>query len=896
MKDFKETLLMPETQFDMRANLSEKEPLYRQFWDENQIYKKSLELNKGNKKFVLHDGPPYANGNLHVGHALNKITKDIIVRRKTMEGYYSPFILGWDTHGLPIENKMLEVMKVTKDDLDPIELRKKAAIYADEQIENQKSQFKLMQLFTDYNNFYKTMDKKYEAIQLKIFSKMVLDGLVYKGLKPVFWSPTSQSALAEAEVEYAEHVSPRVIVRFRITKGNDLVNVNDYLLIMTTTPWTLIANSGVAVGAEIKYSLIKNNETNENYVIATNLIDQFVELVKWDVEVVKSFIGADIQTVEYQRPIKREKTGQVVLGHHVIDNEGTGLVHMAPLFGEDDFIIGKKNRLEMIMHVDDRGVFNNESGEYEGQFYQDANKNIGLALENEKDLISLKFLKHQYPHDWRTHKPVIFRGVPQWFVSIEKIKSKILSALDEVKSYPDWAVDRMKKMIDAREDWTISRQRTWGVPITIFYDNNEQPVVDKEIFEHVIKLVEQHGTDIWWEKSADELLPEKFKGKGYKKEMNIMDVWFDSGSSAVVLSEIWKEQGIEKQFDIYFEGSDQYRGWFNSSLINSVAYQGFSPYKQLVSHGFVLDEKQQKMSKSKGNVIDPLEIIKKNGADILRLWVGNSEYSSDVTIGDKIINQNVEIYRWIRNSIKNLLGNLNNFDYEKHAIKNLDGVHSLISERINNLEIQIDQYYDNYKFVNVVKDINQFLTDISSFYIEAHKDTLYCDDENDLNRRSVQTNLYNLISLIIKSLAPILPTTIEETYKFFTKGNKKESVFLERYTTKSSETISLVMEEKFKAFFELKDEVFRKIEEMKKAGTIRRANEVVVTIKTDNDFIKVLPLDKLLIVGKVKFGNELLVEKMENSEKCQRCWNHFDASELNEDKICSRCENVAGKE
>lgn len=892
MKDYKDTLLMPETLFDMRANLAEKEPAFRKFWEENKIYDKSLELNRNNDSFVLHDGPPYANGNLHVGHALNKISKDIIVRRKSLEGFYSPFILGWDTHGLPIENKMLEMMNVTKDDLDPLELRKKAAEYANSQIQNQISQFKLMQLFTDYDVIYKTMHKKYEAIQLKLFSKMVLDGLVYKGLKPVFWSPTSQSALAEAEVEYAEHVSPRVIVRLKISKGNDIVNENDYLLIMTTTPWTLIANSGVAAGEEISYSLIKNKSTNENYVIATNLIDSLISLTKWEYETIKEFKGADLQGLEYIRPIKRDKIGPVVLGHHVLDNEGTGLVHMAPLFGEDDFIIGKKNRLEMIMHVDDRGVFNKEAGEYEGQFYQDANKEIGMALDKEKDLISLKFLKHQYPHDWRTHKPVIFRGVPQWFVSIEKIKTNIINALDEVKSYPDWAVERMKKMIESRDDWTISRQRTWGVPITIFYDKDEKPVIEKDIFDNIIKLVEEHGTDIWWEKEADELLPEKYRGLGFKKEMNIMDVWFDSGSSAIVISELAKELGIKKQFDVYFEGSDQYRGWFNSSLINSVAYQNCSPYKQLISHGFVLDEKQQKMSKSKGNVVDPLEIIKKSGADILRLWVANSEYSSDVTIGDKIINQNVEIYRWIRNSIKNILGNLNKFDYGKHAVTSFDGVHALINERIKNLEIQIDNFYDNYKFINVVKEINQFLTEMSAFYIEVHKDTLYCDAENDHNRRSVQTNLYHLLELIIKSLSPILPTTIEETYKYFEKANKQESVFLERFNNVSQNKETKEWEERFKTFFELKDAIYRKIEEMKKSGQIKRSNEVIVTLPEVDEFVKALPLDKLLIVAKVKYGSELDLQKMENSVKCQRCWNHFESNELNEDMICHRCETV----
>ncbi len=880
-KDYKDTLNMPKTEFGMKAGLVQKEPIYRQEWLDKDIYKKALSKNKDNQKFVLHDGPPYANGDLHIGHALNKILKDIIVRYKTMNGFYSPYTPGWDTHGLPIENKMLETMDKKADDFNPLALRKEAAKYALTQVARQEAQFKTLNLLSDLSEKYVTLDKKFEANQLKLFKKMALDGLIYKGLKPVYWSPSSRSALAEAEVEYADHRSPSIFVALDVVKGNETISKGEKLVIWTTTPWTLIANSGIAVGASFEYSTVKVK--NQIYVVATQLLDSLAASAKWEeFEVIKSFKGKELIGLEYERPVKTNLTAPVIEGHHVTLESGTGLVHIAPLFGEDDFIIGKKFKLDMIMHVEGDGKFNKEAGELEGIFYEDANKNIGMKLETEGKLLSLKFMKHSYPHDWRTHKPIIYRGVPQWFVSISKIKPQILSELSKVKSYPEWGVSRLSQMIENRNDWTISRQRTWGVPIPIFYDG-ETPIIEEEIFDNVIELVANNGSDIWWEKTADELLPPKFQGKGFTKEMDIMDVWFDSGSSSIAVT----PEGEEAPFDLYLEGSDQYRGWFNSSLINSVAYRGVSPFKQLLSHGFVLDGKGNKMSKSKGNVVSPQEIIGKNGADILRLWAANSEFTSDVTISQEIIKQNIDIYRNFRTKMRFMHGNL--FDFNESMIVEPTGFHAYIAELHNKVKYQIKAAYEAYEFNKMIKIVNNFIIKISSLYFEFAKDVLYADEKNSIERRMIQTNIFNILNTLIIALAPILPTTTEEIFKLM--NPEKDSVHLEDFFKVDNVNEDVFVQ--WNAYFELLDEVNKKLEEATKDGLIKRRNEAKVIINTQNEFLKSLNLQQLLIVAKVEFGEELKVETFETI-KCPRCWNHIHVDEI-KDELCNRCYKVLNK-
>lgn len=879
-KDYKSTLNMPQTDFSMKADLNIKEPRFLNFWLDNKIYQQALAKNKNNESFILHDGPPYANGSLHTGHALNKILKDIVIRYKTMCGFYSPYVPGWDTHGLPIENKILSEMKLSHTNISIIELRKKAAQYALEQIEIQKSQFQKLQLFTDFKKIYKTLDKSYEIEQLKLFYSLYQKGLIYKGLKPVYWSPTSQSALAEAEVEYQEHRSPSIFVKFKVIES-DVLSPNDYLIIWTTTPWTLIANSGVAINKDFNYSLIKYN--NENHLIATDLIDKLIKEWEWsDFEIIKNIKGKDLINTKYISPINNN-ISPVVFGHHVTLEAGTGLVHIAPLFGEDDFIIGKKNNLNMIMHINDDGTINDAIDQYKGIFYEDANKTIGQFLDKNNLLVKLKFIKHSYPHDWRTKKPIIFRGTPQWFVSINKIKKNILDNLKNVKFYSTWGYNRLSNMIENRDDWTISRQRAWGVPIIIFYDENNEPILNDEIFNHLMNIFAKEGTNSWYEKSVDELLPAKYQNLNWKKEKDIMDVWFDSGSSFVGVD----IENIKPPFDLYLEGSDQYRGWFNSSLINSVAYIGKAPYKAIVSHGFLIDEKGRKMSKSLGNGIDPMVIVNKYGADILRLWVANSEYFNDISISENIIKQSAEMYRKIRNTIRFLLSNLSDYQHQKI---DLNGVHLLINEKLNNLKIVIKENYDNYQFINVIKNINNFIIDLSSFYLSITKDTLYVEKKDNQQRRMIQFNFYNILEFLLISLAPILPTTCEEAYQFLLKDNKKVSIFLENFYSIENKKDNK-LEDVWKEFFDLKNEIYKLIEEQIQNNLIKRSNEAKVFISTNSEFIKSLNLKELLMVGKVEFGNKTSVELFQDSIKCQRCWNHFEQNEMIDD-ICFRCSNV----
>lgn len=879
--DYKKTLLMPTTKFEMRANLTQKEKNFREKWEKDLIYIKSLDKNKDNEPFIVHDGPPYANGDLHVGHALNKILKDIIVRYKTLSGYYSPFVAGWDTHGLPIEHKMLQEMNISKDELIPLILRKKAAKYALKQVENQKKQFKTLQLFSDLEKIYVTLDKKYESKQLQLFKKMVLDGLVYKHLKPVYWSPSSQSALAEAEVEYADVVSNSIYVAFNIINSdNSKVNANDKLIIWTTTPWTLIANSGVAVGENITY--IKVFANDNYYIVAKDLLQNLQELFKWDeIKIITELTSQDLVGVEYLTPITNNNA-RVVIGHHVTLEVGTGLVHIAPLFGEDDFLIGKTNNLEMIMHISDNGNIDFDC-DYDGMFYEDSNEKIIGFLRNNKSLVLSNKIKHSYPHDWRTHKPIIFRGTPQWFVSIDKIRNNILSELKNVKMYPEWAYKRLSNMIENRGDWTISRQRTWGVPIIIFYDKDKQPVIDEKIFDYVIKLIEDNGSDIWWEKEADDLLPENHRNKGYTKEMDIMDVWFDSGTSNIA-ADVY---GFESPYDVYLEGSDQYRGWFNSSLINSVAYKGKAPYKNLISHGFVLDGKGEKMSKSKGNIISPLDVVNQKGADILRLWAANSEYSNDINISEDILNQNAEVYRKIRNTLRFMISNTNDYKYDKNL--KLEGIHEFINEELKVLIKNVHENYNSFKFINVIKEINNYIVNLSSFYLSIVKDLLYVESRDNIERQMVLKNLYEITDFIILALAPILPTTAEEAYSFFNKENKEESIMLERFVESTTPNYELI--NKYNEFFELRDQINILIENSIKNGEVKRSNELELSLKTDSEFIKNLNLKMLLMVGKVSISNETKVSKFD-SKKCERCWNHFEREEMYNDEICVRCYDV----
>lgn len=895
--NYKETLLMPETSFQMRGNLPENEKLQREKWEEMDLYNKVREKNKGKTPFILHDGPPYANGNIHIGHAMNKILKDFVNRYKMMSGYDMIYIPGWDTHGLPIEQAVTN-SGIDRKSMGKADFRALCEKYAYEQIEKQMSGFKELNVLADWAHPYITLQKEMEARQIEVFAEMAKKGLIFKGLKPVYWSPSSESALAEAEIEYHDRKDSSIYVAFPVVEGNDTVNVGDNLVIWTTTPWTLPCNTGIAISDKFDYAKVLVGD--KYYIVANELLDSLAKEFNWEnYEVVDVFSGSEFKGVKYKH-VFMDRVAPVVDGFHVTLDAGTGLVHIAPMYGADDFIIGKEYGLEMVNGIDDQGVLNELSGPFNGLFFEDANKAVTVKLEELGVLLKLKFITHSYPHDWRTKKPIIFRATKQWFCSIDKIRDELLNELENnVKFHTEWGKKRLYNMIHDRGDWCISRQRVWGVPIPIFYNEDGSEIVDYDVMMHVADLFRKYGSNVWFEKEAKDLLPEGYTNPAspngnFTKEEDIMDVWFDSGST---WNGVLIEQGLPYPSDMYLEGSDQYRGWFNSSLICGVAVTGKAPYKELVSHGFTLDGKGNKMSKSLGNVIVPADMVRLHGSDILRLWVASTDYTEDVRISDDLIKQVKESYRKIRNTYKFMLGNLKDFDYTKDSIKYEDMPYydKYMMNELNKFTKNVLEEYNNYNFQNVYKLVNNFVSfTLSNFYLDFTKDILYIEKADSLVRRSVQTVLYNILNNEVKLLAPILPYTSEEVYSLL--PHTEESVHLTDMPEVVTYSDSAEVEELFNLFFELKDKVNKKLEEARNEKLIGSALEAVVKINLDPKYNEVKEklgsyLHQLFIVSKVEYttdGEEVVVEKS-TGEKCNRCWNYVD--HLNGD-ICDRCHNI----
>lgn len=895
--NYKETLLMPETSFQMRGNLPENEKLQREKWEEMDLYNKVREKNKGKTPFILHDGPPYANGNIHIGHAMNKILKDFVNRYKMMSGYDMIYIPGWDTHGLPIEQAVTN-SGVDRKSMSKADFRALCEKYAYEQIEKQMQGFKELNVLADWEHPYITLQKEMEARQIEVFAEMAKKGLIFKGLKPVYWSPSSESALAEAEIEYHDRKDSSIYVAFPVVEGNDTVNVGDNLVIWTTTPWTLPCNTGIAISEKFDYAKVLVND--KYYIVANELLEDLAKEFGWEnYEVVNVFTGDKFAGVKYKH-VFMDRVAPVVDGFHVTLDAGTGLVHIAPMYGADDFIIGKEYNLEMINGIDDQGVLNELSGPFNGLFFEDANKAVTVKLDELGVLLKLKFITHSYPHDWRTKKPIIFRATKQWFCSIDKIRDDLLKELENnVKFHTEWGKKRLYNMIHDRGDWCISRQRVWGVPIPIFYNEDGSEIVDYDVMMHVADLFRKYGSNVWFEKEAKDLLPEGYTNPAspngnFTKEEDIMDVWFDSGST---WNGVLIEQGLPYPSDMYLEGSDQYRGWFNSSLICGVAVTGKAPYKELVSHGFTLDGKGNKMSKSLGNVIVPADMVRLHGSDILRLWVASTDYTEDVRISDDLIKQVKESYRKIRNTYKFMLGNLKDFDYTKDSIKYEDMPYydKYMMNELNKFTKNVLEEYNNYNFQNVYKLVNNFVSfTLSNFYLDFTKDILYIEKADSLVRRSVQTVLYNILNNEVKLLAPILPYTSEEVYSLL--PHTEESVHLTDMPEVVTYSDSAEVEELFNLFFELKDKVNKKLEEARNEKLIGSALEAVVKINLDPKYNEVKEklgsyLHQLFIVSKVEYttdGEEVVVEKS-TGEKCNRCWNYVD--HLNGD-ICDRCHNI----
>lgn len=895
--NYKETLLMPETSFQMRGNLPENEKLQREKWEEMDLYNKVREKNKGKTPFILHDGPPYANGSIHIGHAMNKILKDFVNRYKMMSGYDMIYIPGWDTHGLPIEQAVTN-SGVDRKSMGKAEFRALCEKYAYEQIEKQMVGFKELNVLADWDHPYITLQKEMEARQIEVFAEMAKKGLIFKGLKPVYWSPSSESALAEAEIEYHDRKDPSIFVAFPVVEGNDKVKVGDNLVIWTTTPWTLPCNTGIAISEKFDYAKVKVED--KYYIVANELLDSLAKEFNWEnYEVVDVFSGSEFKGVKYKH-VFMDRIAPVIDGFHVTLDAGTGLVHIAPMYGADDFIIGKEYGLEMVNGIDDQGVLNELSGPFSGLFFEDANKAVTVKLDELGVLLKLKFITHSYPHDWRTKKPIIFRATKQWFCSIDKIRDDLLNELENnVKFHTEWGKKRLYNMIHDRGDWCISRQRVWGVPIPIFYNEDGSEIVDYDVMMHVADLFREYGSNVWFEREAKDLLPEGYTNPAspngnFTKEEDIMDVWFDSGST---WNGVLREQGLPYPSDMYLEGSDQYRGWFNSSLICGVAVTGKAPYKELVSHGFTLDGNGNKMSKSLGNVIVPADMVRLHGSDILRLWVASTDYTEDVRISDDLIKQVKESYRKIRNTYKFMLGNLKDFDYTKDSVKYEDMPYydKYMMNELNKFTKNVLEEYNNYNFQNVYKLVNNFVSfTLSNFYLDFTKDILYIEKADSLVRRSVQTVLYNILNNEVKLLAPILPYTSEEVYSLL--PHTEESVHLTDMPEVVTYSDSTEVEELFNLFFELKDKVNKKLEEARNEKLIGSALEAVVKINLDSKYNEVKEklgsyLHQLFIVSKVEYttdGEEVVVEKS-TGEKCNRCWNYVD--HLNGD-ICDRCHNI----
>ncbi|REI07089.1 isoleucine--tRNA ligase [Staphylococcus felis] len=909
--DYKETLLMPKTKFPMRGGLPNKEPQIQQEWREKDLYRKMLAKNEGNTPFILHDGPPYANGNLHMGHALNKILKDFIVRYKTMSGFYAPYVPGWDTHGLPIEQALTK-KGVKRKEMSIAAFREKCEAFAMQQIENQKKDFQRLGVNGDFENPYITLKPEYEAAQIRVFGEMAEKGLIYKGKKPVYWSPSSESSLAEAEIEYHDKRSASIYVAFDVKDGKGIVDEDAKFIIWTTTPWTLPSNVAITVHPDLTY--VQMNVNGEKYIIAEALVDDVAEQLGWDKEAVvreKDFKGQELEYVEAQHPFI-DRISLLINGMHVTTDAGTGCVHTAPGHGEDDYIVSQKYNLEVISPVDDKGVFTEEAGQFEGMFYDKANKAITDLLKEKGSLLKLDFITHSYPHDWRTKKPVIFRATPQWFASISKVRQDILDAITQTHFKVEWGKTRIYNMIRDRGEWVISRQRVWGVPLPVFYAENGDIIMTKETIMHIADLFEEHGSNIWFEREAKDLLPEGFTHPGspnghFTKEEDIMDVWFDSGSSHRGVLETRPELSFPS--DLYLEGSDQYRGWFNSSITTAVATRGVSPYKMLLSHGFVMDGEGKKMSKSLGNVIVPDTIVKQKGADIARLWVSSVDYLADVRISEEILKQVADVYRKIRNTLRFLLGNVSDFDPSKHQIAEADllEVDRYVLNRLREFTAHTLDHYDDYDYLDIYQEVQNFINvELSNFYLDYGKDILYIEEQNAHKRRSMQTVLYRILVNMTKLLAPIIPHTADEVWSYI-EHVEEESVHLSDMPQK--EKIDEALLEKWSTFMALRDDVNRALEVARNEKVIGKSLEAKVKIGNSSSFDTVEflqsfnDLHQLFIVSQVEVvdepnGTEYQYGNIEitfaDGEKCARCWNYSDSlgsvGEMTE--LCPRCQEV----
>ncbi|MFB6466565.1 isoleucine--tRNA ligase [Cytobacillus sp. Hz8] len=913
--EYKDTLLMPKTEFPMRGNLPKREPEIQTKWEEMDIYARVQEHTKGRPMFVLHDGPPYANGDIHMGHALNKILKDMIVRYKSMSGYHAPYVPGWDTHGLPIEQALTN-KGVKRKEMSVAEFRKLCEEYAYEQINNQREQFKRLGVRADWNNPYITLKPEYEAQQIKVFGEMAKKGYIYKGKKPVYWSPSSESALAEAEIEYKDKKSASIYVSFQVKDGKNVLDTDTNIVIWTTTPWTIPANLGISVHPDLTYVVVLVN--GQKYLVAQELLESVTKEIGWEnPEVVQTVKGKDLEYIVAKHPLY-DRDSLVMLGEHVTIDAGTGCVHTAPGHGEDDFIIGQKYGLDVLCPVDDKGVMTEEAVGFAGLFYDKANKPITEKLEEVGALLKLSFITHSYPHDWRTKKPVIFRATAQWFASIKDFREELLQAVKETKWVPAWGETRLFNMVRDRGDWCISRQRAWGVPIPVFYAENGDAIISDETIEYISNLFREYGSNVWFERDVKDLLPKGFTHPSspngiFTKETDIMDVWFDSGSSHQAV--LVEREDLQRPADLYLEGSDQYRGWFNSSLSTAVAVTGKAPYKGVLSHGFALDGEGRKMSKSIGNVVIPAKVMNQLGADILRLWVASVDYQADVRVSDAILKQVAEVYRKIRNTFRFLLGNLADFNHAKDSVPyaNLREVDQFMLVKLNKLIKTVRDSYENYEFSTIFHAVNNFCTlDLSAFYLDFAKDVLYIEAENHPERRAIQTVLYDCLLTLTKLVTPILPHTADEVWSYIPHV-EEVSVQLTDLPEYQELPNAESLEEKWTAFLKLRDDVLKALEEARNEKIIGKSLTAKVTLYVHEDTNKLLNsiqenLKQIFIISgfeiagsyedapenALKLDTAAIVVTKAEGETCERCWTVTTDVGHDHDHptLCSRCATV----
>ena len=905
--EYKDTLQMPKTDFEMRGNLPKKEPDILKAWQDDNYYEKILEKNKDHTPFILHDGPPYANGNLHAGTAMNRIIKDIIIRSKAMDGYYTPFFPGWDTHGLPIENAV-QKLGVNRKEVSPKEFREKCEEYAWGQLKTQMATEKRLGQVADYEHPYISLQKEFEGRQIRSFAKMALDGMIFQGLKPIYWSPFQETAIADSEIVYFDRKDPTIFVAFDVVDGKGVLDGDEKFVIWTTTPWTIPANLAICLNRDFEYAVVDTSKGK--LVFLKSKVDELLE--KFELEnkgILKTFKGSELEYITCRHPLYENKTSLVILGNHVTDEDGTGCVHTAPGHGADDFYVGKKYGLEAYCPVDEKGNLMAETGEeLAGKFVLDANKDVVRLLDENGHLLKMEWITHSYPHDDRLKKPVIFRATVQWFASIEKIKPQLLEVIKQVKWLNSFGELRITNMIKDRKDWCISRQRLWGVPIPIIYNEDGSPIIEEAVFEHIAKLFEEKGSNVWFESEPKDLLPEgytnpKSPNGNFTKEKDIMDVWFDSGSS-------WNEliaRGYSYPCDLYFEGSDQYRGWFNSSLIVSVANHGVAPYKSVVSHGWVCDSKGEAMHKSVGNVVNPLDIVEKFGADILRLWASSEDFKADMRIGDSNLKQVSDQYRKIRNTFRFMLGNINKEDFTLDdivAYEDLEPLDKFMLISLDNMAEKVIEAYNNYDFVLATSTMTNFMTnELSSYYCDFAKDILYCDKIDSPRRRKIQTVLYLATEFLIKLWSPVLVYTTDEAWKYFGSDEAK-SVHYTHFPETHKFTDEDGILENFARLNAIREDIFKAREEAIQNKVIEKPMQAHVLLHVSDEDRKLLEdnfkdkINQWLIVATVSFVedtltkyNEVEVEiKPAQGHVCPRCWNIVE--EENEDGLCDRCAEV----